>query len=133
MRITAFQIYLVGVADGVRDLAEFLCLVALFVSLVLLVAFVVSCCHVPDDKEEAETNTMARRMVVRALRWTVPLACATALISTLTPSSRTLAAMYAVPPLVNSGLLQEDLPSLLRLKAADWLGAMGEKVKEVEE
>lgn len=124
MKITAFQIYLVGVADGVRDLAGFLFLVALLASLVSLVALVVSCCRVPYDKDDAETNTTVRRMAGRALCCMVPLVCATALISTLTPSSRTLSAMFVLPPLVNCQLVQEDIPAVIRAKAAEWIGEL---------
>lgn len=124
MKITAFQIYLVGAVDGVRHEAAWLFVLAFVFSLLLLLALMFTYFYTPESKEDEAVNMTVRRVTSRALRWTAPLVCATALISTLTPSSRTLSAMFVLPPLVNCQLVQEDIPAAIRAKAAEWIGEL---------
>ena len=115
MKITAFQIYLVGAVDDLGCLFMLvgcLCLSAALISAGVLVCMLVDG---PDDHREALKRLRG------VLRCTAPIAFLCMVLVSLIPSGKTLAAMYVLPPLVNNDVVQKDIPEIVRLKLANWI------------
>jgi hypothetical protein len=89
--ITAFDIYLVGLVDKVILFSLILSIISFIAALVVGIHSVVGC---PDDKCLWEVTYLLQRIVVFGLL--------SSAIFVITPSSKTLTAMYAIPPIVNS-------------------------------
>lgn len=88
-------IYLIGIADGVSK--------ALF--LIFIIFFVSSILSLPVFSE-----IYSFEVAISKLKKMLVIALSFFIMSVLVPSSKTLAAMFVIPPIINNGQLQE-LPS----------------------
>jgi len=106
MTISAFDIYIISLADNVCSVAGVGSCFTLFSFLILFVLFAV---HPNDTDDEIKERKMIETWSVRML------ACFMVTLSlyVLVPSSKTIAAMYLVPAVVNNEHVQNSAGNAL--------------------
>ena len=115
MKINAFQIYLVGVIDNLGCLFMLVGCLCMAAALISAGVFVCMLADGPDGHREALERLRG------VIRYTAPTALLCMVLLCLIPTSKTLAAMYVLPPLVNNDVVQKDIPEIIRLKLANWI------------
>ena len=112
--MSAWQIYLIGQADRIQDL----CLITFALGLVFALVVVA---HAQNERSPVPKLKLAALVVI---------AVVSLLITGFFPSSKTLAAMYVIPPIVNNEQVKQDAGEIYRLAvefAKDTLTQNGEK------
>lgn len=119
MEITPGFIYLVAVLENVK--------IALGLIAILAVFCLSSCGFSSIESDDAWTRAKHYGYV----KYSLIALLAVGLLQVFLPSGRTLAAMYILPPIVNSEAVQK-LPSELTDLAIEWLRELKPK-KEIKE
>lgn len=104
MTVSAWQIYLVTRLDSIH------CLLAVLFPLALVIIFVGMLFLINDDTLEKEAVAAFRKAVSVSLVLAPLLGTALMLV----PTSKEAAAMLVVPKVVNSSLVQRDIPEAVR-------------------
>ena len=104
MTVSAWQIYLVTRLDSINGV------LAVLFPLTLIVVFIGTMFLINDDAlEEKAVPTIRKAVVILSV-----LAPLLGLALMLVPSSKEAAAMMVVPKVVNSKLVQQDIPEAVR-------------------
>lgn len=109
MTLTPSMIYLVHLVGELRWLANF----SIFASLAVAAGAVFNASAIRDRHDCDEPRNVLRvKKLFRAAKIAAFVAVFVGVVSVVIPSRTTLAAMYVLPPIVNSELVQ-DLPKEL--------------------
>ena len=117
MTLTAFDIYLVSVCGNINTIAILIIFLSISVLLILLVLYILG------DKDEQVA-------AIQQGKFTSIILAITLAIATLIPSSKTLAAMYVLPAVVNSDFIQKlpsDISALAQAYVKDLLNGFEDK------
>lgn len=116
--ISAFDVWLIGIADRVLSAAHNLFVLSIFIVVIaaigVFVCWMVSNDDTSGSAKERENARVAQRSLKRVLTSGLVLMIVMILVGGLLPDSKTMAAMYAVPPIVNSSLVQKEIPQYIR-------------------
>lgn len=105
MTISPWLVYLWGIADSVRDGAI---LISMFAGIFAIVgAIAVPTMESDGDVDRGFLASMRKLRLVITTMFFVALP-----VAFLTPSSRTVAIMVIAPAIVNSSVIQKDVPEL---------------------
>lgn len=122
MNITPFDIYLVAIADNLSSAFNFFSFLSLGTS---AISFMLSFRPDANDGFRLRMRKLANRAIVSFF------VCFAFAI--LTPSSKTIAAMFVIPKLANSELVTKDIPdagkAILGL-ATEWMRAQTKAIKQ---
>lgn len=113
MTISAFDIYLVSLADKIVDPAGCIACIA-FVVLLFVASISLACC---DDQEEIKKAKIALKLLC-----VIVVVCGS--FAVFIPSSKTIAAMYVLPAIVNNEHIQNATGNTLEFLeklTKDWL------------
>lgn len=117
--ITPFDIWLISTANSVIGLLFFITVVSALTSAAAGIVFVASNFY----KNEYELDKYLSGVTKSILKLSVPTLLVSLILLTAIPSSKTLAAMYVIPKIANSDIVQKDLTeatqAIVRL-AKDW-------------
>ena len=106
MNITPLTIYLWQLADKFILFCNCIwwpCLIAFIVSAFITIALL--------DSSDAEDQRLCKRMPTM-WKWNIPILVLLSLITTLTPSSNTIAMMVVIPRISESKVIQQDVPDI---------------------
>jgi len=103
MTITAFDIYLVSLADKIISPAGFIACLSLAITIFLFAIWFFS---VSDTTSEAEQAKFVARITMA-----ITIVCGS--IAVFVPSSKTIAAMYVLPAIVNNEHIQNSTGNAL--------------------
>lgn len=109
MSITPLTIYIWQLADDIKSAFFWLTVPGGIVSIVALIIWIMS---ISSNNPESNGEKEARRFVYKLWHWFLPAFLIGWLISTFTPSSKTVAMMLVIPRLAESKVIQTDLPDL---------------------
>ena len=118
MTISSFMIYLFSLADSIID-----CLaIIMFMCVILCIVFcVIFFCNYEDscyhDKEDQIKKPNTSKKYIKS---TIIIFIVALFICTIIPTTKTLIAMYTIPPIVNNKQVQQ-LPENLLKFANDYL------------
>jgi len=110
--ITAFQIYLMSLADSVLLLFLVIILISV-VSMLLLVMDYKDIREFDDDKEKEKKNIHNKKNAKAIIRCLMS-ALLSVLVLVFVPSTKTLVAMYVIPRVVNNTNVQKLPEAILR-------------------
>lgn len=102
MTITAFDIYLVSLADKIISPAGFIACFSLGITIFLCVIYFVGF-DITEEVKQAKT----------ALKITTAIMIVCGFIAVFVPSSKTIAAMYVLPAIVNNEHIQNSTGNAL--------------------
>ena len=102
MTITAFDIYLVSLADKIISPASFIAFCSLGITIFLFIIWFAASCTVSETEQ---VKTAAR------ITLTITIVCG--FIAVFVPSSKTIAAMYVLPAIVNNEHIQNSTGNAL--------------------
>lgn len=102
MTISAFDIYLVSLADKIVSPAGFIACFSLGITIFLCVIWFAGLGIIEEVKQ-----------VKIALKITIPIMILCGLIATFVPSSKTIAAMYVLPAIINNEHIQNSTSNTL--------------------
>lgn len=127
MNITPFDIYLVSLCGKTSDLLGISMMSGVAAMVVSAICAGVTCM---DDGNERLVS-----IFVKCLKRSAVFTCVALAAYTITPSSRTLAAMYVIPPLANSEIVSKDIPeagkALIEM-ATEWMRTQTKSIKEAQ-
>ena len=107
MSISPFSIYLITRCSAISTLLFVLCILSL---VVLIIGSLVNVLSAGDRDEEAARELFnAVRM-----RWAAIVFAVSATLCALVPSTKEAVAIFTIPKVVNSRMVQEDIPQAVR-------------------
>jgi len=111
-------IYLLGVVDGIISAVTFILIMGVILAIPLFINLLISI----DDKKD--NVTLLKKWFYR----TAAVVIMSSVTLILTPSSKTLAAMYLVPKIAENKTMQnlpKKLEKIVNLKLDDWIDDLG--------
>lgn len=120
-----FMIYMMDVADNISVIATIA-----FIALIL-VALVIGTICIAEDTDYDDDNRKIN--LLKILKTVISCLFVVGIIATFVPSSKTIAAMYVVPTIVNNEKIQNITGNgleLLEKYTKQWLDEMTDKKKE---
>jgi Na+/melibiose symporter-like transporter len=117
MEISPFTVYLWQQADSLISLFQAASVISALASIALIIAvFAVADCSKYSPKEEKDAaESTSKSIFFKGVIPSISLFVLSLTLSFLTPSTKTVAVMYAVPAIVNSKPVQQDLPELYQM------------------
>lgn len=106
MNISAFTIYLWGISENIQLVASIISFVSGVATLISGVGAAIITC--PSEKDERESAKMVFRFASKVLIPSLLLAIAI-------PDKKTIACMVIVPAIVESKVIQQDVPELYNM------------------
>ena len=125
--ITPFNIYLIFQADSIKDFLTIVTSICIFVLFAVCFIFNVVRNATKNDIEKVQISLppgLSKTFVIF-------LICLNFLAYAI-PNTKTLCAMYALPAIVNSKVVQNDFPELYDIALQATKGKLQEMVKPVE-
>ena len=111
MTISSFEIYLISLVDKIRVLSE----TAIFLSFLLIAVLSIFWIIGKNESYKTEDDEkIIKKLSTYIKRITVGFVCCI-LINVFTPSSKTIAAMYLIPAIVNNEHIQNSTSNALKM------------------
>ena len=104
MKVTPFDIYLISFADKFSETAFWVCIIFLLVAVVCILA-----CGIAKDNEDEEAMVASCKFFKRSFIAFIVCLC----VYTVAPNSKTIAAMYLVPAVMNNEHVQNSAGNAL--------------------
>ena len=117
MMLTSSMVYFAGIADSVRVFFAFL----VVVNMVAAVVFFILSVDISDD--------IPKKTTIKGITTAAVFAMLFAFLAAITPSTKTVAAMYVLPAVASSEAVQK-LPAEAAGLALDWVKERREELKK---
>jgi len=130
MDISPFTVYLWQQADSIIAACSGGYVFILgFVCVLACIAFVITKPEFNSSDKNKDMIGHLNSILKRVFLGSSSLLVLAATVSTLMPTSKTIAMMYAVPTIVNSKVVQEDLPEIYQMGINSLKGQLAPKAK----
>jgi len=113
--ITSLEVYLILLADSINNTLSIIFMLALTIVFLLLIGIFVLKMNIDtfSQKDERERSQATVAKCIKAIKISTIIGLITLIIVTFTPDTKTLIAMYIVPKIVNSKVVN-NIPDYLQ-------------------
>ena len=111
MTISPLEIYLISLVDKIGAISEVIVFLSGLASAILLTFWIIG----KSESYKTEDDEKILKRLWRCFKITVTCVICSTLIHTFVPSSKTIAAMYLIPAIVNNEHIQNSTSNALRM------------------
>ena len=111
MTISPFEIYLITLVDKICNISE----VGIFLGFIASGAFLIFWMIGKAESYKTEEDEKTIRRLARCLKYAVTCLICCVLLNTFVPNSKTIAAMYLIPAIVNNEHIQNSTSNALKM------------------